>query len=60
MDKIKEKPLMATDATLLDYFAAKAMNAYHGPEDAPVDFMFVATRAYQMAECMMEVRKNYG
>jgi general stress protein CsbA len=28
MDNNLEKPLMATDATLLDYFAAHAMSAY--------------------------------
>ena len=43
---------------LRDYFAAKAMGAYFDSEDAPIDFYFIAERAYQMADAMMKAREQ--
>ena len=42
--------------TLREYFAAKAMQAYLTPEDAPVDFHLIADRAYLMADAMLEAK----
>jgi len=43
---------------LRDYFAAKAMGAYFDGEDAPIDFYFIAQRAYEMADAMMKAREQ--
>ena len=51
--------------SLLDYFAAKAMQAelssYEGDSPAdPGDYYYIAERAYKMAEAMMKHRKNFN
>ena len=42
---------------LRDYFAAQAMNAYLKEEDAPIYFLMISKRAYQMADAMMKARE---
>jgi len=56
-DTVHEKYLMASDATLRDYFAAKAMQAIIAA-DGTYEYKARAIEAYQAADAMLEARKS--
>jgi hypothetical protein len=48
--------IICTGMTLRDYFAAKAMLGIISDPDTQMNYEEIATRAYQYADAMMEVR----
>ena len=49
--------IICTGMTLRDYFAAKAMLGIISDPDTQMSYEEIATRAYQYADAMMEVRE---
>ena len=56
-DTVHEKHLMASDATLRDYFAAKAMQGLVSVVDGEGWIKNSVTAAYMIADAMLEARK---
>lgn len=56
-DTVHEKHLMASDATLRDYFAAKAMQGLVSVVDGEGWIENSMTAAYMIADAMLEARK---
>ena len=48
--------IICTGMTLRDYFAAKAMLGIISDPDTQMNYEEIATRAYQYADAMIEVR----
>jgi hypothetical protein len=49
--------IICTGMTLRDYFAAKAMHAIVSDPETQMNYEEIATRAYQYADAMIEVRE---
>jgi hypothetical protein len=49
--------IICTGMTLRDYFAAKAMHGIIAGIDPQMNYEEIATRAYQYADAMIEVRE---
>ena len=49
--------IICTGMNLRDYFAAKAMLGIISDPDTQMNYQEIATRAYQYADAMMEVRE---
>jgi hypothetical protein len=54
-----EKPVPASEMTLLDYFAGQYMNAHWSANENGGHIVEVAERSYQQAAALIEERKKY-
>lgn len=57
--KISDFPIFKSDMTLRDHFASIAMKTLIASDD-DIDYEYISSVAYIMADAMMEARKNNG
>jgi len=57
--KISDFPIFKTDMTLRDHFASIAMKVLIASDD-DIDYEYISSVAYLMADAMIEKRNNNG